>query len=82
MKNEVALFDFPRPHLLVAPPSGFLLVPAEVDCRLCFDGFDRVDRWLDIFVRCFDSVGSMAKFFWCQCLFAIEEFEGSAFCCP
>ena len=28
MKNEVALFDFPRPHLLVAPPSDFLLVPA------------------------------------------------------
>ena len=39
--------------------------------RLCFDGFDRVDCWLDVFVRCFGPVGSMAKFFWCHCLFAI-----------
>ena len=35
-KNEVALFDFPRPHLLVVPPSSFLLVPAKVDCTLVF----------------------------------------------
>ena len=48
---EVALFDFLRPHLLVAPPLGFLLVPAEVDCHLCFDGFDSVDCWLDVLVR-------------------------------
>ena len=50
--------------------------------RLCFDGFDRVDCWLDVFVRCFSPIGPMAKFFWCHCLFAIEEVEGSEFYCP
>ena len=81
-KDEIALLDFPRSHLLVTPPSGFLLVSAEVDCRLCFDGFDRVDRWLDVLVGCFGSVGSMAKFFWSHGLFAIEELEGCEFCGP
>ena len=27
-KNEIALFDFARSHLLVVPPSGFILVLA------------------------------------------------------
>ena len=81
-KNEVALFDFLRPQLHVAPPSSFLLVSAKVDCRLCFDSFDCVDCWLDVFVRCFGFVGSMSKFFWCHCLFAIEELERSEYCGP
>ena len=81
-KDEIALLDFPRSHLLVAPPSGFLLVPAEVDCRLCLDGFDCIDRWFDVLVRHFSSVRPMSKFFWCHCLFAIEELEGSEFCGP
>ena len=50
-KDEIALLDFPRSHLFVAPPSGFLLVPAKVDCRLGLDSFDRVDCWLDVFVE-------------------------------
>ena len=52
-KDEIALLDFLRSHLFVAPPSGFLLVFAEVDCRLGFDGFDCVNCKLDVFVRCF-----------------------------
>jgi hypothetical protein len=53
VKDEITLLDFPRSHLLVAPPSGFLLVFAEVDCRLGFDSFDCVNCWLDVLVRCF-----------------------------
>ena len=49
-KDEIVLLDFPRSHLLVVPPSGFLLVPAKVDCRLCFDSFDCIDCWPDVFV--------------------------------
>ena len=64
------------------PPSGFLLVFAKVDYRLCFDSFDCVDCWLDVFVRCFGSVGSMSKFFWCHCPFTIEELERCEFCGP
>ena len=41
-KDEIALLDLPRSHLLVAPPSDFLLVSAEVDCRLGLDSFDCV----------------------------------------
>ena len=50
-KDEIALPDFPWSHLLVAPPSIFLLVPVKVDCRLGFDSLDRIDCWLDVFVR-------------------------------
>ena len=49
-KDEIALLDLPRSHLLVAPPSGFLLVSAEVDCRLGLFSFDCVDCWLNVFV--------------------------------
>ena len=49
-KDEIAFFDFPRPHFLVAPPSGFVLVLAEVDCSLGLDSFDRIDCWFDVFV--------------------------------
>jgi len=81
-KDEIALLDFPRSHLLVTPPSGFLLVSAEVDYRLGLDSFDCVDCWLDVFVGCFGPIGPVAKFFWSHGLFAIEELEGCEFCCP
>ena len=78
-KDEIALLDFPRSHLLVAPSLGFLLVLAEVDCRLSLDSFDRIDCWLDVFVRCFGPVRPVAKFFWCHGLFSIEELKGVNF---
>ena len=49
-KDEIALLDLPRSHLLVAPPSDFLLVPAKVDCCLGLDSLDRIDCLLDVFV--------------------------------
>ena len=76
-KDKITLLNFPRSHLLVAPPSCFHLVSAKVDCRLCSNSFDRIDCWLDIFVRCFGPVRPMAKFFWCHGLFAIEELKWS-----
>ena len=76
MKNKVALFDLPRSHLFVAPPSGLLLVLTKVDGCLCFNGFDCVDCWLDVFVGSFCSVRPVAKLFWGYCLFAIEKLEG------
>ena len=81
-KDEIALLDFPRSHLFVAPPSGFLLVSAEVDCCLGLDSFDCVNCWLDVFVGCFGPIRPMAKFFWSNGLFAIEELEGCEFCGP
>ena len=78
-KDEIALLNFLRSHLLIAPPSGFLLVSAKVDCRLCSDSFDRIDCWLDVFVRCFGPVRPVAKFFWCHGLFSIEELKGVNF---
>ena len=76
-KHEVTLFDLPRPYFLVAPPSGLLLVFAEIDSCLCVDGFDCV------FLRILYSVGRMPKLFWGYCFFAIEErLEGCKLCCP
>ena len=50
-KDEVTLLDFPRSHLLIALPSRFLLVSAKVDCCLCFNSFDCINCWLDVFVE-------------------------------
>ena len=82
-KHEVTLFDLPRPCFLVAPPSGLLLVFAEIDSCLCVDGFDCVDSWLHVFLGILYSVGRMPKLFWGYCFFAIEErLEGCKLCCP
>ena len=81
-KDEIALLDFSRSHFFVAPPSGFLLVFAEVNCRLGFDSFNYVNCWLDVFVGFFCPIRPVAKFFWSHGLFAIEELEGCEFCGP
>ena len=70
------LFDLPRFHLLVFPPSRFGLVFGEIDCCLHFDHFDIVNCRLQvIFDRLLcpftGSLGSESYFFWRHSLFAI-----------
>ena len=75
-KHEVTFLDFPRPDFLIAPPSDFLLVSAEVDRCLDFDSFDCVSSWLHILIGILLSVRPMMKLFRSHGFFAIEKLEG------
>ena len=81
-KHEATLLDLPWPYFLVAPPSGLVMILAQIDGRLRFYGFDCVDSWLHIFLGVLCSIRPVAKLFWSHCFFAVKEFERCKLCCP